>query len=95
MAEGMSISTETDFEQLDLLLHNAGEADDELDFLQQAIIAGNQSAVSYLLLKSYKPVVYHPPCNEYLHLACKLNRDIMVKFIIEVSIPLRIQRIPL
>lgn len=81
----MSISSETDFDQLDQLLQKPEVSGSNLDLLQQAIITGNKPAVSYLLLKNYKPVTYHPPCNEYLHLACKLDRDVMVKAIVEVG----------
>lgn len=79
------ISNDTGVDELDALLMRDENPADKFDLLQQAIIAGNQTAVAYLLMKNYKPSSYHPDCNEYLHLACKLNRHVMVKTIIEVG----------
>lgn len=81
----MSITEQTDFDELDALLQAEEQPADQYDLLQQAIIAANQAALSYLLMRNYRSVNHHPQCNDYLHLACKLKREVMIKTIIEVG----------
>lgn len=81
------ISHNTDFDEIDHLLKNVTISSNlqSYDLIQQSIISGNDSALSYLLMKDYVSATYRPPCNDYLHLACKLGSHKMIHMIIEVS----------
>lgn len=56
----------------------------DYDPLQQAIILNNKDAVIYCLMQKVYPDTYHPLCDDYLHLACKLGRESVVKTLLEV-----------
>lgn len=81
------VKSDTSLDEIDELLNKCvikeyfGE-NRKLDILQEAIISGNTDAVSYLLMKNCPSLDYHPPCNEYLHLACKLRNPAMVQTIL-------------
>jgi len=83
------VKSDTSLDEIDELLNKCvikeyfGE-NRKLDILQEAIISGNTDAVSYLLMKNCPSLDYHPPCNEYLHLACKLRNPAMVQTILAV-----------
>lgn len=82
------ITADTGFDELEDILstYDVCKNSSSYDLLQQAIIVNNPGAVTYLLTKGLASELLHPPCNEYLHLACKLNRDIIGKQIILVSL---------
>lgn len=86
---GLQVSKTTTFDEIDRILDRDKDVtkpdSNGYDLIQQSIISGNDSALSYLLTKTNVLHTYRPTCNEYLHLACKLGHHVMVKIIIEVS----------
>lgn len=61
------------------------EQTNDQDLLQQAIILNNTDAALYCLVQKVYPETHQPVCNDYLHLACKLGREHIVKIFMEVD----------